>query len=426
MSESFGLAMIGLGVLIAVYMAWNIGANDVANAMGTSVGSGALTMRQAIIVAAIFEFGGACFLGSDVSDTIRKDIIGVENFAPEPEVLIFGMLAALFAAALWLHLATAFGMPVSTTHSIVGAVAGVGLAYGGFTEGIHWDVMFSIARSWFISPLFGGVLAFLMFWGIRRTILDRPDPRAATLVMMPYLLFAVLSTLIFAIFKKGAKNLFKGESVEAPSNVAIVVISVVTAVVLAIVLTALIRRRAARTSETSSFGFVEQTFAYLQILTACYVALAHGANDVANAMGPLAAIVDIARTGEVDMVVPVPFWILALGGAGIVVGLATFGYRVMMTIGAKIIEMSPTRGFSAEFGAATVVLICSMRGLPISTTHTLVGAVVGVGLARGMGALNQRVLYGIVASWFITVPFSAVLSIILFTILRAVVPMMFG
>lgn len=417
MSGVEGTILLVAGVVIAFYMAWNVGANDVANAMGTSVGSKALTLKRAVVVAAIFEFAGAFFLGGSVSDTVRKGIINPELFAGNPEFMLYGMLAALLASAIWLHLASALGMPVSTTHSIVGAVAGFGLLQFG-AAAVDWGTMSKIVFSWFVSPFCGGLLGYLMFILIRKLILDKEDPQDAVLARIPYLLFVVFATLIFSIFKKGAKNAFRGDW--APSTAEAFGISMVLGVILAVIATIYIRSQARTADRSKPYVFVEKIFVYLQILTACYVALAHGANDVANAVGPLAAIVHIVRTGAVEMQVGMPSWILALGGIGIILGLATFGYRVMMTVGSRIVEMSPSRGFAAEFGAATTVLICSMQGLPISTTHTLVGAVVGVGVARGMGALNYRVLYGIGASWLITVPAAAMMSMIIYSIIKVI------
>lgn len=415
MSGAEGTFLLIAGVLVAFYMAWNVGANDVANAMGTSVGSKALTLKRAVLVAAVFEFLGALFLGGHVSDTVRKGIVNPDLFAGSPELLVYGMLAALLASAVWLHMASALGMPVSTTHSIVGAVAGFGVIQFG-AAAVDWSMMSKIVLSWFVSPFCGGLLGYLMFVLIRKLILDKDDPQDAVLSRIPYLLFVVFGTLIFSVFKKGAKNVLAGDA--EPSTGMAVIVSVAAGAVLAAVSTIYIRRQARTADRSKPYVFVERVFVYLQILTACYVALAHGANDVANAVGPLAAIVHIVRTGAVEMKVGMPTWILAVGGVGIILGLATFGYRVMMTVGSKIVEMSPSRGFAAEFGAATTVLICSLQGLPISTTHTLVGAVVGVGVARGMGALNYRVLYGIGASWLITVPAAAMMSMIFYSILK--------
>lgn len=421
MTGLLAYSVIGFSVVVAFYMAWNVGANDVANAMGTSVGSGALTLRRAVIVAGIFEFAGAFFLGGSVSDTIRKGIVDPQLFASNPNLLVYGMLAALLSAAVWLNIATLAGLPVSTTHSIVGAVAGFGIIHAG-GEAIDWAVMGKIAASWIISPIGGGALGFAVFVVIRRLVFDKERPDLAVRRWVPLFLFVVFSTLMFSLFKKGAKNFFKGSDMAAPSTWTAAWISLVVGLALAGVGTILIRRYVRAREGEEAYKYVERIFIPLQIITASYVALAHGSNDVANAVGPLAAILNIIKTGTVEMSVGMPAWVLALGGVGIVLGLATFGYRVMATIGTKIVEMSPSRGFSAEFAAATVVMVCSLQGMPISTTHTLVGAVVGVGLARGMQALNYKVLYGIAASWLITVPVSAVLSMIFFSILKLILP----
>ncbi len=407
--------LLTLGVVLALYMAWSVGANDVANAMGTSVGSRALTLGQAVLVAGIFEFVGAYFFGAEVSDTVRRGIVDAQDFAHVPRLLVLGMLAALLAAGLWLHLASFLGLPVSTTHSIVGAVAGFGLMEFG-VRAVRWPEFGRIAASWIISPMAGGALGFLMFHLIRRLILDRADPARAALRWMPLLLTIVLTTLVFAFFEKGAARLAGRPIERAPLLLGAAAVSLVASLGLAW----MTRRRTEREPDPDPIVHVERIFGYLQVLTACYVALSHGANDVANAIGPLSAIAHVVRTGAVEMSVPVPGWVLALGGAGIVLGLGTFGYRVMMTIGMRIMELSPTRGFAAEFGAATTVLICSLQGLPVSTTHTLVGAVVGVGFARGLTALNHRVLYGIVTSWFFTVPLAGALSMTFYLLLKAI------
>lgn len=419
MNSAFAMPVLVLTLAAALYMAWNVGANDVANAMGTSVGSGALTFRQAVIVAAIFEFAGAALFGGTVSDTIRKGIVDPTTFAGKPDLFVLGMLAALLAAAIWLNIATRYGLPVSTTHAIVSAVTGFGIMEFG-PDAVDWGKMMQIVASWFISPVAGGILGFSMFLLIRRLILDRPDPFQAALDRIPYLLWIVLTTLFVEFVYHGGKHFLKRFEVTPPPLGLSIFAAAILAAMVAAFMTGFIRRRARRDVEGSPFVRVENIFIALQILTACYVALAHGANDVANAVGPLAAVFYVIRTGEIDMSVPVPLWVLGLGGVGIVIGLATYGYNVMMTVGKEIIEMTPTRGFSAEFGAATTVLVCSLIGLPISTTHTLVGAVVGVGFARGMGALNRRVIYRIAASWLITVPVSALICVVLYTILKVI------
>lgn len=400
--------------VFCIYMAWNIGANDVANAMGTSVGSKALTIKGAILVAAIFEFSGAVFIGSRVTDTIRRGMVDTTIFVGEPMTLIYGMMAALLAAAIWLNIATKYGLPVSTTHSIVGAVTGFGIIAGGFGA-ISWGTMAKIVSSWAVSPLSGGIMAFILFNLINKKIINADDPLKALTVYVPIMVFIVITIIGIAVFYEGLASLdleiTSWQTLGLAGGIGILV-SLATKNFINKVI-------ARRDPETlNRFNFIEYIFKYLQILTACFVALAHGSNDVANAVGPFAAIISIVQTGSVLAKTEVPIWILAMGGIGIVIGLATYGYKVIETIGRKITELTPSRGFSAEFGAATTVLIASKLGIPISTTHTLVGAVIGVGFARGISALDFRVVRNIFSSWFITLPATMIISMVLFLFFR--------
>lgn len=461
-------------VLVAgFYMAWNIGANDVANAMGTSVGSGALTLRRAVIIAAILEFSGAFFFGSHVSETIQKGIIRVEVFSPDPYLLVYGMLASLVSTGLWLQMASYFGWPVSGTHAIVGAVIGFGVVVGG-VEAVYWDNIAMIVSSWVISPLLGGIISFLIFTALRTQIFYTAHPVQATKRLIPAIVFIVIVTLSLTLIYKGLNNvavnlnfmetagisiaagligalisfiLVRGikstEDVQKSSDVA----NTEAVISLEKSKKHLLRAYDSSTGETKyqirlllddldiilnsiqnaeemhvvskEYATVEKIFGYLQILSACLMAFAHGANDVANAIGPLAAALSVLSTGIIDPSTDVPAWTLALGGFGIVVGLATWGWRVIETIGKKITELTPTRGFAAEFGAAATVLVASRLGLPISTTHTLVGSVIGVGFARGMEALNLLTTRDIFISWLVTIPVSAGLSIAFFFLFRS-------
>ncbi len=326
-------------IIAGLYMAWNIGANDLANAMGTSVGTGALSIRQVIIIAAIFEFLGAVFFGKRVTTTIAKGIVPIDMISEiHPTIVVLGMLAAILAAGFWITLATFYNLPVSTSHSIVGSVLGFGLiaAFKGtiaFSD-IHWVVLLKIVASWFISPVLGAILAYLTFSLVRSLFLHR----------------------------------------------------------------------------ASDLPLVEKKFISLQVVTACYIAFAHGSNDVANAVGPLSAGLKVlGLTGN-----EVPIWVLIIGGIGMVIGLATWGYKVIETIGSKITELTPTRGFSAQFATATVVLLHSYSSLPISTTHTLVGSVIGVGLAGGIAAVDLGVIWKIISSWVATVPIAALTSALIY------------
>ncbi|HIA00404.1 MAG TPA: inorganic phosphate transporter [Myxococcales bacterium] len=406
---------MAIACIVGLYMAWNIGANDVANAMGTSVGSGALTFKKAVIVAVIFEFAGAVLVGGHVTDTVRKGIVDPAAFAGDPMTLIIGMTCALLAAAIWLHLASYMGWPVSTTHSIVGAVTGFGLVAMG-TGAIKGGKLLFIVASWISSPLMGGAIAMVTFIIIRKYILDSHSPIAMLKKVGPWLVFPVFVILMLSLFYKGLKNL----KLDLPFSSALLYSALVA--LGATILTWLLMRRLEPKPDAEpryQLRVVEKNFVYLQILTACFVAFAHGSNDVANAVGPLAAVVGTMQSGSVTSQVALPFWVLLLGAAGIVVGLATYGHKVMKTIGKEITEMTPSRGFSAEFGAAATILLGSKLGLPISTTHTLVGAVIGVGLARGISALDTRVIKKIAYSWIITLPFSAGLCAVLFLIMRA-------
>ncbi len=397
-----------------VYMAWNIGANDVANAMGTVVGSGAVTLRQAVLLAAVFEFAGAFLVGGHVTNTVRKGIISPAVFQGQPDIFVLGMLAALLAAGVWLNLASFLGLPVSTTHSIIGAIVGFGVLVGGITA-VDWGKLGAVVLSWFISPFVGGAIAFLTFTFIKRTVLSSWNPVRAARRVVPILIFPVTSVLVLSMLYKGLKNL----KLDVSFNKALVIavsVGFLSFMIMKVLLNRNVSTRPKKRKE--AFAQVEGIFAYLQVGTACYVAFAHGANDVANAIGPFAAIVAVFKSGDLSMNVPVPMWVLGLGGIGIVVGLGTWGYKVIETIGKKITTITPSRGFSAEFATATTVLVCSKMGLPVSTSHTLVGSVIGVGMARGISALNLGIIWTILKSWVATIPITAALTIVADLILR--------
>ncbi len=413
--------IVGLALATGLYMAWNIGANDVANAMGTSVGSGALTLRRAVLVAAVFEFGGAVLVGSGVTETIRKGILDPALFAPTgpfghqgPLVLALGMTGALLAAAVWLQISTLAGLPVSTTHSIVGAVVGFGVAAAG-SSAVDWGKVVEIVASWIVSPLLGAVLGLLMFLLVRRLVLNRPSPVEATVRVAPWLVGAVGYTLSLTFVYQALNHVLPHPH---PVMVQLSALGIGGLAILGARSTV----RLPEIDPEEPYVFVEGVFSGLQVVTAAFVAFAHGANDVANAVGPLAAVVGIGMAGfaSVPAAIGVPRWLLALGGAGIVVGLATWGYKVIATVGKHITEITPTRGFSAEFATACTVLLASRLGLPVSTTHVLVGAVIGVGLAHGLGALNLRTIRNIVYSWVATVPAAAALGGGAFLALRAI------
>ena len=415
---SLGLLLLAAVLVGGLYMAWGIGANDVANAMGTSVGSGALTLLGAILLAGVLEFSGAVAIGANVTQTISKGIIDTAMFATSgplgeqgPLLLSYGMVCSLIGAAVWLHVATQLGLPVSTTHAIVGAVVGIGLVSFGI-EGIAWSKLGQIVGSWIVSPLLGGLLAYLSFRAIRGTILSARDPVRATIRYAPFLVGAVVTVMVLSFIYK-----VLGNRIEAPSLAGSIGIALAAGTAAGVLGSAL-TRNITPAPGTKPYQYVERVFALLQIATACFVAFAHGANDAANAVGPVATVVTLYQNGfrEIDAAVGVPLWVMALGGAGIVLGLATLGHKVIATVGREITEITPTRGFCAEFGAATTVLLASSLGLPVSTTHTLVGAVVGVGFARGISALNTLVLRNIVNSWLATVPVAGTIAAALYII----------
>jgi inorganic phosphate transporter, PiT family len=464
--------LIILALTISFYMAWNIGANDVANAMGTSVGSGALTLKWAIVVAALMEFAGAFLVGSHVTNTVRKGIIDPVVFIGDPNSYIYGMIAALLAAGAWLNIASYKGWPVSTTHAIVGSVLGFGLVFSGISS-IHWDTVSQIAASWVVSPLLSGAISFSIFCLLRKMIFDSRTPVQSAKRITPFLVFFVLGILTLVMVFKGLKNLHMdlslGHALILASLVGLLGSLISIPLVNRIksskaeekqddhidpkveksiqkVVMHLRRVKESTTGELSDevtkilnssekisnqlekythikhvstdYLTVEKIFVYLQILSACFVAFAHGANDVANAIGPLAGVLSAIKSGVIEMEAQVPLLVLLLGGLGIVIGLATWGWRVIETIGKCITELTPTRGFAAEFGAAITIVLASKLALPVSTTHTLVGAVLGVGLARGLNSLNLSTIRDIAISWVITIPAGAAITVVFYFIIK--------
>ena len=479
-----GAWLTALAVIFGLFMAWSIGANDVANAMGTSVGSKALTLKQAIIIAGVVEFAGALLVGRHVSDKIRQSIFAPGAFDAIPELYVYGMLAALLAAATWLMLATYYGLPVSTTHSIVGSVVGFGMVVLDWGQ-INWDKVGQIVASWVVSPVLAGSIAFAIFTIMQRKILFQRDMVGKAKKFAPLLMFLVFLIMLLVTLYKGLKPVLKPLGMEDLGFWQALLVASPISLLLTLACVPLVRRvrvdappastkapnpilveelarlkdrlrklssiaegdvqrdfariedrmddLEGRLSEVKAAGgewgtpemrATEKIFIYLQILSACALAFAHGANDVANAVGPLAGVIFVVKDGVAGLSVSINnsgWWgvgILFLGGIGIVVGLGTWGWRVMETIGKKITELTPTRGFAAQFAAAVTILVASRQGLPVSTTHTLVGAVLGVGFARGVGALNFRVLRDIAVSWIVTLPAGAIFTIIFYFILK--------
>lgn len=398
-----------IALAAGLYMAWNIGANDVANGMASPVGAKAITLKQAVYIGAILDFVGATLIGSHVSDTIRKGIVD-PSFVSDPRVMSLGLLSAILASSSWVFLSTWRQIPVSTTHSIVGAMVGFGIMAGGVSV-IRWGKVLGIILSWIVSPVFACLLGFLVFQTVRIRILSKKDVFRNAMRWGP-LFGGVTFTIIMLSM-----------SLETPlgSRLGIgigqgVLASLVSAGLFTAAGAVWLRRTISRHKESG----VEEVFRRLQLLTACYVALAHGANDVANAIGPLAGIYIIYVTHAVSPQVPVPMFLLALGGAGIAVGAITWGYRVIDTLGHRITELTNTRGFSVDFGVATSVLLASKLGLPVSTTHAAVGAVVGVGLARGLAAVDFGLVLRIFLYWIVTLPVSAISCMIFFKVLTEI------
>lgn len=410
----YGQVLFILACVFGLFMAWGIGANDVSNAMGTSVGSRALTMKQAICIAMVFEFAGAYLAGGEVTETIRSGIVDVSVMTNHPDLFVYGMLASLLAAGTWLLIASVLGWPVSTTHSIVGAIIGFA-AVGISVDAVQWGQVWGIVGSWVTSPLVAGFLSFWIFRSVQYLILDTEDPFTNAKRYIPFYMFAVGFFLSMVTILKGLKYVLKAHDINFTFLQAMLLAAIIGLMVAAIGIYLLSKiNQDPAADKDNRFSSVERVFGVLMIFTACSMAFAHGSNDVANAVGPMAAVISVIKSGAVEAKAAVDPWILLLGGVGIVVGLATYGYKVMITIGKKITELTPSRGFAAEMSAAATVVIASGIGLPISTTHTLVGAVLGVGLARGIGALNLGVIGGIFASWIITLPAGAGLSILFF------------
>jgi len=403
------LSILILGFAAGLYMAWNIGANDVANGMASAVGAKAITLRQAVFIAGILDFVGAAFIGSHVTSAIRKNIVD-PSVLSDPTTVSLGLLAALLAASFWVFFATWRQLPVSTTHSVVGAMIGFGLITGGLSV-IRWTKVMLIVLSWIISPFFASLLAFLMFRFIRNRILSRPDMFVKALRWSPF--FVGLTFFIIALSLMLKTPLGSRLGIGLGNGL-------LMSFVIAAVMGGIGRWTVEKTVLKRGEEGVEEIFRRLQVLTSCYVALAHGANDVANAMGPLAGIYIIYMTQGVSPEVPVPFLLLAFGGFGIALGVVTWGHRVIETVGTKITTLTNTRGFAVDFGTATCVLIASKLGLPVSTTHAAVGAVVGVGLARGVDAVDFRVVWKICLYWVITLPVAALTCMMIYKFLEAV------
>lgn len=411
--------LIMLAIGFGLFMAWGIGANDVANAMGTSVGSGAITFRQAVVIAIIFEFAGAILAGGEVTATIRKGILDAALFTDNPHLLVYGMLASLLAAGTWLLIASSLGWPVSTTHSIVGAIVGFG-AVGVGVDAVAWDKVIKIVMSWVASPVLAGTLAIIIFKSLQSLVIDTKDPLANAKKYLPFYVFFVGFIIALVTLFKGIKHVEALKYISKDTSLSLM-IAVAVGILAAVIAVFIMRRIKINPKDDKDFHYanMEKLFAVLMVITASAMAFAHGSNDVANAIGPLAAVYSIVEAGgDIASKSAIPSWVLLVGGGGIVFGLVTYGFKVMKTIGKSITELTPSRGFAAELAAATTVVLASSTGIPVSTTQVLVGAVLGVGIARGVAALNMRVINTIFLSWLITLPAGAIMSILFFFALK--------
>ena len=443
MLNTSGVVFLQLGAMaaLALYVAANLGANDVANSMGTSVGSKALTLRQAIIVAGILEFSGAVLFGQGVSETLATGVVNAEVFADKPQVFLIGMVSVLISCGLWLQIATSRGLPVSSSHAVVGAIAGFSCVAGGI-HAVDWPTIGTISLTWLATPFASGALAALFYSGVKYWILDRPDPLFQLREWIPWLSAGMLSVfgiivlpsvVDVALVQTGAIDLVRDRF---GWNIPIHDFAIGIGGIGAIVLTlnswkklGLVEKEEGRVEKgfgksTNSFPTptlrqspIEQQMARFQVISACFVAFAHGSNDVGNAVAPLAAIAYIRRTGSFPLEdFSVPLWILVLGGTGIVIGLAIWGEKVIATVGEGIIQLQPSGGFCAELATATTVLLASDLGLPVSTSHALVGAVVGVGLIKGWKSVRLQTLVSIGSAWLVTIPIAAGLGAGIFSI----------
>lgn len=385
-------------------MAFAIGANDVANSMATAVGARAITPRQAVFIASILEFLGASLFGAHVTTTIAKGIVDLNQIG-EPRLIVYGAFAALISSAIWIIFATLWGLPVSTTHSIVGGMIGFGIVAAGW-EAINWFKMIQIVITWIVSPLVGGLLSFVIFKVLTVTTLHRKEPANAAKFTAPVFIGIAFFTMA---------SLFVAKTLKKPLSVAVYV-SLPIAILAFLISWFMVRRFIMKNGR--SYETVEKVFKNAQVITSCYVSFSHGANDVANAVGPLELIYVILRYGGFSGAVNIPVYLLIFGGLGIALGISLMGYRVMKTVGEDITELNNTRGFSIDFATATTVLIASATGMPVSTTHTVVGAVTGVGLARGVEVVNVGILKNIALSWLLTVPLAGIVSALIFTTLR--------
>jgi PiT family inorganic phosphate transporter len=422
---------------LAFYVAFNLGANDVANAMGTSVGSKAVTLKQAIIIAGVLEFTGAVLFGHEVSETLATKVANPNLFAATPQLLVTGMMTVLISCGVWLQIATSRGLPVSSSHAVVGAIAGFSAVAIGIGA-IEWSSIGMITIGWIVTPIISGSIAALFYSQIKRWILDQPNQVTQLREWIPWLstvLLGVFGVIVLPSLTQPLTNYLVNQvGIDIPAYDIPLFTGALAAVGLTLISWRQLEMQEGRgagvqgcrgveeeymTQHSTLPNPVERLFGRFQLLSACFVAFAHGSNDVGNAIAPLAAIVYINTTGNVPINgITIPLWILVVGGAGIVTGLAIWGKNVIATIGENIIALQPSSGFCAELATATTILLASRLGLPVSTSHALVGGVVGIGMVQSLNSIKFQTLQGIAAAWLITVPLSAILSAGIFSMAR--------
>lgn len=414
--SQYGMWLVWITAAFGFFMAFGIGANDVSNSMGTSVGSGTITAKQAIIIALIFESAGAYLAGGEVTETIKSGVIDPMQFVDTPDVLALGMLSTLFASGAWLFIATKMGWPVSGTHTIIGAIIGFACITIG-PSSVDWSSISSIVGSWFVTPVVAGILAYAIFASTQKLIFDTEQPLKNAQKFGPYYMGITVFVLCIVTMTKGLKHV----GLHLSTNETLIISLVISAIGMVFCHFYFRSQAFAQAATKGTFGAVEKIFSILMLLTACAMAFAHGSNDVANAIGPLSAVVSIVdEGGKIVSGSTLAWWILPLGALGIAVGLITMGQKVMATVGSGITDLTPSRGFAAQFATAMTVVVASGTGLPISTTQTLVGAILGIGFARGIAALNLTVIRNIISSWIVTLPAGAFFAIIIFYVLRAI------
>lgn len=409
------MAILVIVALLAFYMAWNLGANDVANAMGTSVGSKAITLKQAIIMAGVLEFLGAVLFGQEVTSTLGTKIANPVLFVTTPQTLVMGMISVLLSGGIWLQVATSRGLPISSSHAIVGAIAGFSWVSLGI-EAIDWSSMGLITIGWILTPIISGTISAGLYSLIRHWIFNQLHPLSQIQEWTPWLSTLLLSIFGIIVLPTITQPLSQFLLIERKLNIPPHDITLFITGIAAIALTLISWRQLANSQIDNQ---IQSLFAKFQVISACFVAFAHGSNDVGNAIAPLAVIYYINQQGKIPShQLTIPLWILLLGAVGIVAGLAVWGKKVITTIGENIISLEPSSGFCAELATAMTILLASRLGLPVSTSHALVGGVVGIGLVQNLQAIKLSTIQNIAAAWLITVPISAALSAMIFTIIN--------